>query len=223
MQHTVIVLFRINSFVWTKSCVNIVEAVLSIAIPLIKCHYLHTFILASYLSLFLVGAIATSLSSFGVGSGEIHLDDLMCTGEEESLLDCPNTMIHNCLHIEDAGVICQGCVAGHIRLSNGFRTSEGRVEVCRNNVWGTICDIAWGQEDATVVCRQLGWSITGAVAQTGNFYGPTADTMVPIYAYNFGCTSTEQGLVDCPFLEATGNCLHSQDAGVQCSEFGESP
>ena len=203
---------------------NIVEAVLSIAIPLIKCHspYIHPYG-TSYLSLFLVGAIATSLSSFGVGSGEIHLDDLMCTGEEESLLDCPNTMIHNCLHIEDAGVICQGCVAGHIRLSNGFRTSEGRVEVCRNNVWGTICDIAWGQEDATVVCRQLGWSITGAVAQTGNFYGPTADTMVPIYAYNFGCTSTEQGLVDCPFLEATGNCLHSQDAGVQCSEFGESP
>ncbi len=165
--------------------------------------------------------MATSLSSFGQGSGDIFLDDLMCNGDEATLLDCPNTMFHNCIHLEDAGAICQGCLTGAVRLVNGFRTSEGRVEVCSNNVWGTVCDVAWGSDDATVVCRQLGLSVTNAVAQVGDFYGPTAASTVPIFFYNVGCISSEDVLVDCSAFDANGICGHHQDAGVMCSEFGE--
>ena len=35
------------------------------------------------------------------------------------------------------------------------------MEICNNNVWGTVCDDAWGTPDAQVVCRQLGISING--------------------------------------------------------------
>ena len=32
---------------------------------------------------------------------------------------------------------------------------EGRVEICINNAWGTVCDKKFSSEDAQVVCRQL--------------------------------------------------------------------
>lgn len=54
-----------------------------------------------------------------------------------------------------------GCHDGDIRLVEGSTTLEGRVEICINDVWGTVCDDGWGSEEARVVCRQLGLSSAG--------------------------------------------------------------
>ena len=38
---------------------------------------------------------------------------------------------------------------------------EGRVEICKDNAWGTVCDNNFGTEEANVACRQLGYLGTG--------------------------------------------------------------
>ena len=50
------------------------------------------------------------------------------------------------------------CTDGAIRLIGGSVPTEGRVEVCQNDAWGTVCDDGWTDVDASVACRQLGYS-----------------------------------------------------------------
>ena len=47
------------------------------------------------------------------------------------------------------------CATGDLRLTGGSNEYEGRVEICMNGVWGSICDYGWDSTDAHVVCRQL--------------------------------------------------------------------
>lgn len=53
------------------------------------------------------------------------------------------------------------CVDGDIRLADGSNLYEGRVEICYDEIWGTVCDNSWSTEDANVVCGQLGHVATG--------------------------------------------------------------
>ena len=114
-----------------------------------------------------VDAVVLVLNDVPDGFGQIWLDNVQCAGSETRLIDCPANQPgnHNCNHFEDAGVRCEEtiivtCTQGDIRLQGGTATS-GRVEICNNNIWGTVCDDSWGDEDARIACSQLGLATSG--------------------------------------------------------------
>ena len=58
------------------------------------------------------------------------------------------------------------CVDHDVRLVGGRVASEGRVEICYNGVWGTVCDNVWENIHADIVCRQLNYSTPGKLRET---------------------------------------------------------
>ncbi|XP_028411926.1 deleted in malignant brain tumors 1 protein-like isoform X2 [Dendronephthya gigantea] len=159
-----------------------------------------------------------SLDEIPSGSGPIWLDNVDCTGGEESLEKCPHSEwgSHDCTHSEDVGVECR--TAGEslpLRLQGPLSVNgTGRVEVFYNGIWGTICDDGWSMEDARVACRQLGYSD----AVRNLLGGQVAPGSGPIWLDVIACTGEEQNIASCSH-NGLGNhdCSHSEDAGVECS------
>lgn len=137
-------------------------------------------------------ARVVSISTFGPGNGTIWASNVLCTGEEERLIDCShNTETASCTHSNDAAIQCNQtggdpyvifndpcmffykrilliinlvlCNNGDLRLVDGPVPHVGRVEICWNEIWGTICDGFWSTFDANVACRQLGYPPYGMI------------------------------------------------------------
>ena len=104
------------------------------------------------------------------------------------------------------------CNDGDIRLADGSSSNEGRVEVCHNNIWGTVCDDSWSRSDGIVACHQLGLEFV-AVTTRASFGTGTG----PIWLDNLRCTGSESRLVDCDRNSfGSHDCSHYEDAGVVC-------
>ena len=129
------------------------------------------------------GAVALT-SGYPSGVNPIWLSNVHCLGNETTLASCPHSGfgVQNCSHTEDVRVACHqsmympllcgsklwldnqplACSTQNaLRLQDGANNRTGRVEICNNNIWGTVCDHSWGTPNAQVVCRQLGFSPLG--------------------------------------------------------------
>ena len=135
----------------------------------------------------------------------------------------PRTHIYILLCISEQNIqLSVGIVAsshGTLRLVEGSNYTNGRVEVYILSVddvgWGTVCDGGWDNDDAQVVCRQLGFGSSGTAVQG---YRPSASSSVPIWLDNVNCYGNENKLIYCGHsgIGSINDCVHRDDSGVIC-------
>ncbi|XP_013410517.1 scavenger receptor cysteine-rich domain-containing group B protein-like [Lingula anatina] len=96
----------------------------------------------------------------------------------------------------------------------------GRVEVLYNNVWGTVCDDFFSEEDAMVICRMLG------------HYGPARHIPRPhgfghgtgnVWLRNVRCGGSETSLAQCTLTWGRHNCEHTEDVAIECTDAASTP
>ena len=134
-----------------------------------------------------------------------------------------------------------GCTEGQVRLVGGANGGEGSVEICYSQKWGRVCDDSWDDQDANVVCRQLGLPF-GGISYNGENYivactccgneipsVATAATAIccsnfddeegPIYIDDVSCRGNELYLANCSHNGVgVHNCNPGEHAGVICAE-----
>ena len=107
------------------------------------------------------------------------------------------------------------CEDGDIRLVNGSTPLEGRLEICFNRAWGTVCNNMFSVEDANVSCNQLGFPFNGAnVLPIADFSQGSG----PIFLDEVACHGEERTLAECGTLSPHGlhACTHNQDTAIRC-------
>ena len=74
------------------------------------------------------------------------------------------------LHLSFVVYCTAVCRQGDIRLVAGPDERQGRVEVCNDEAWGTVCQDDFYALDATVVCVQLGFLGIGKLVTLRLFF-----------------------------------------------------
>uniref|UniRef100_G3PJF6 SRCR domain-containing protein n=1 Tax=Gasterosteus aculeatus aculeatus TaxID=481459 RepID=G3PJF6_GASAC len=108
-----------------------------------------------------------------------------------------------------------------VRLVNGTSLCSGRLEVKSdqsdqsNQSWSSVCDKDFDQQDAEVVCRELGCGAPSFLQ--GALYG---DGKTPMWTKEFRCGGNESALLGCG-SSAGSTCSPGNAVGLTCSEPDE--
>ncbi|XP_069738808.1 scavenger receptor cysteine-rich domain-containing protein DMBT1-like [Phaenicophaeus curvirostris] len=160
---------------------------------------------------------------FGKGHDPIWLDEVNCTGAEETLAECPAGPwgATNCGHGEDAGVICSGSSLSDLmtlRLVPGSSRCSGPLELLHDQRWGGLCGDRWDLPEAQVACRQLGCG--AATSALGSPRAGGGEDL--IWVDQVECGGTEASLLECKVkVWGAQSCAAKVHAGVSCSEAPE--
>ncbi|XP_035854978.1 scavenger receptor cysteine-rich type 1 protein M130-like [Sander lucioperca] len=104
-----------------------------------------------------------------------------------------------------------------VRLVNGTSLCSGRLEVKTNQSiqrWSSVCEDDFNQQDAEVVCRELGCGAPSVLQ--GALYG---EVEPPMRTKEFQCGGHESALLDCRSSGSDRNtCSPGKAVGLTCSE-----
>ncbi|KAL7408346.1 hypothetical protein ABVT39_022034 [Epinephelus coioides] len=104
-----------------------------------------------------------------------------------------------------------------VRLVNGISLCSGRLEVKSkqsNQRWSSVCEADFDQQDAEVVCRELGCGPPSALQ--GLLYG---EVEAPMWTKGFQCEGSEAALLDCRSSGSERDtCSPGKAVGLTCSE-----
>ncbi|EDV19474.1 uncharacterized protein TRIADDRAFT_62104 [Trichoplax adhaerens] len=166
-----------------------------------------------------VNLVFGQTNNFGPGNGTVWLSNVRCQGNESFITECPysgwgiSSSACNS-HRYDVGV---SCLTKPVRLVTANQVNvykQGTIEVSHKGKWGTICDHKWDQNDAVVICKQLGYTGAIRVAKMAEF-GQGNGT---VWLTDVQCKGNELNLHQCPSSGWGNNkCKHTHDAGVVCS------
>ena len=136
-----------------------------------------------------------------------------------SLTGDPTEAPSSCTHANDVSIFCKEenatvCASGNVRLTGSSDNSQGRVEVCVDNQWGSICDDSWSPPSTALTCKLLN-KFGGELISPVDFL---VNDTVPILLDDVKCTGSESNFLSCPQLSLSlpHDCSHTEDVAVRC-------
>ncbi|XP_075941262.1 scavenger receptor cysteine-rich type 1 protein M130-like [Anarhichas minor] len=125
--------------------------------------------------------------------------------------------LRECLTSVSSSSIVDITCSDSVRLVNGTSLCSGRLEVKSNQSnqwWSSVCEDDFDQQDAEVVCRELGCGAPSVLQ--GALYG---EVEAPMWTTEFQCGGHESALLDCRSSGSDRNtCSPGKAVGLTCSE-----
>ncbi|XP_068563150.1 scavenger receptor cysteine-rich type 1 protein M130-like, partial [Cebidichthys violaceus] len=128
--------------------------------------------------------------------------------------------LRDCLILSSSSFILDLTCSDSVRLVNGTSLCSGRLEVKSNHSnqsnqwWSSVCEDDFDQQDAEVVCRELGCGAPSVLQ--GALYG---EVEAPMWTKEFQCGGHESALLDCRSSGSDRNtCSPGKAVGLTCSD-----
>ena len=152
-----------------------------------------------------------------ISDANFIMDNVVCSGHETDLAQCQHDTTHDCGRYEAAGVVCHDSYSTSLDYDvtlAGERPGEGAVLINGR----PVCDDLWDDDNANVVCRQLGYTGGSALQRLDlNSLGITGNFILD----NVQCSGYETDIMECsanPMYDH--DCSRSEGAGVKCERIG---